>query len=213
MASSFVLRLLSSFIVTSLIALSLVSAAEAAASDKRVAIVLADFSERVGLFFVTKDQRFFEDQGLNTDVVQVRSGPIAISALAAGEAQFYGVSATGASLGAMAGGLDLAFIAGFINKLDGYLAVSEKINSPEDLKGKTLGVQSIGGGIWMRTQMTLDHWGLVLERDKIQIRVIGDESVLAQAVMTGAVDGAILGETFSRTIPRRWPHPGGLINA
>lgn len=206
MASSFVLRLLSSFIVTSLIALSLVSAAEAAAPDKRVAIVLADFSERVGLFFVTKDQRFFEDQGLNTDVVQVRSGPIAISALAAGEAQFYGVSATGASLGAMAGGLDLAFIAGFINKLDGYLAVSEKINSPEDLKGKTLGVQSIGGGIWMRTQMTLDHWGLILERDKIQIRVIGDESVLAQAVMTGAVDGAVLGETFSRTIPRAGGH-------
>lgn len=63
----------------------------------------------------------------------MRSGPIAISALAAGEAQFYGVSATGASLGAMAGGLDLAFVAGFINRLDGYLAVSAKIRTPDDL--------------------------------------------------------------------------------
>jgi len=186
-----------------------VSAAAAATPDKKVAIVSADFSERAGLFFVAKDQRFFEEQGVDADVVQVRSGPIAISALAAGEAQFYGVSATGASLGAMAGVLDLAFVAGFINRLDGYLAVSAKIHTPEDLKGKTLGVQSIGGGIWMMTHMALDHWGLSLERDKIQIRVIGDDSVLAQAVMTGAVDGAVLGYTFSRAIPRS----GGRILA
>ena len=45
----------------------------------------------------------------------------------------------------------------------------------------------------MMTHMALDHWGWSLERDKIQIRVIGDDSVLAQAVMTGAVDGAVLG--------------------
>jgi ABC-type nitrate/sulfonate/bicarbonate transport system substrate-binding protein len=184
------------------ITLLLVSSAAAATAEKRVAIVSADFSERAGLFFVAKDQRFFEEQGVDADVVQVRSGPVAISAMAAGEAQFYGVSATGASLGAMASGLDLVFIAGFINRLDGYLAVSAKIRSADDLKGKTLGVQSIGGGIWMMTHMTLDHWGLSLERDKIQIRVIGDDAVLAQAVMTGAVDGAVLGYTFSRMIPR-----------
>ena len=197
--------------LTIVLAITLVFACAvgAAAFDKRVAIVSADFSERAGLFFVAKDQRFFEEQGVDADVIQVRSGPIAISALAAGEAQFYGVSATGASLGAMAGGLDLAFVAGFINRLDGYLAVSAKIRTPDDLKGKTLGVQSIGGGIWMMTHMALDHWGLSLERDKIQIRVIGDDSVLAQAVMTGAVDGAVLGYTFSRVIPRS----GGRILA
>ena len=197
--------------LTIVLAITLVFACAvgAAAFDKRVAIVSADFSERAGLFFVAKDQRFFEEQGVDAAVVQVRSGPIAISALAAGEAQFYGVSATGASLGAMAGGLDLAFVAGFINRLDGYLAVSAKIRTPDDLKGKTLGVQSIGGGIWMMTHMALDHWGLSLERDKIQIRVIGDDSVLAQAVMTGAVDGAVLGYTFSRVIPRS----GGRILA
>jgi NitT/TauT family transport system substrate-binding protein len=190
------------FAIALAITLLLIAAAEAVSADKRVAVVSADFSERAGLFFVAKDQRFFEEQGVDADVVQVRSGPIAISALAAGEAQFYGVSATGASLGAMAGGLDLAFVAGFINRLDGYLAVSAKIRAPDDLKGRTLGVQSIGGGIWMMTHMTLDHWGLSVERDKIQIRVIGDDAVLAQAVMTGAVDGAVLGYTFSRAIPR-----------
>jgi ABC-type nitrate/sulfonate/bicarbonate transport system substrate-binding protein len=187
----------------------LTSLSLAAVPNKKATIVFADFSERSGILFVAKDQRFFEEQGLDADAVQVRSGPIAISALAAGEAQFYTVSATGASLGAMAGGLDLVFTAGLINKLDGYFAVAPKIRSPEDLKGKTLGVQSIGGGIWMFTLMVLDHWGLSPERDKIQIRVIGDDSLLAQGVMTGVIDGAILGYTFSRAVVRN----GGLILA
>jgi NitT/TauT family transport system substrate-binding protein len=181
--------------------------ATAAAASKKITLVFADFSERAGLLFVAKDQGFFEEQGLDLDVVQVRSGPVAISALAAGEAQFYSVSATGASLGAMAGGLDIVFIAGFINRLDGYFAVAPKVRAAEDLKGKTIGVQSIGGGIWMFTQILLDHWGLNAERDKIQIRAIGDDSVLAQAVMTGTIDAAVLGYTYSRVIAQK----GGRI--
>jgi ABC-type nitrate/sulfonate/bicarbonate transport system substrate-binding protein len=181
-------------------------AAPAASPNKRLSLVFADFSERAGLLFVAKDHHFFEEQGIDVDVVQVRNGPVAIAAVAAGEAQFYSVSATGASLGAMAGGLDLVFVAGFINRLDGYFAVSTRVRAPEDLKGKTIGVQSIGGGIWMFTQILFDHWGLNAERDKIQIRAIGDDSVLAQAVMTGVIDGAVLGYTYSRVITQKGGH-------
>jgi ABC-type proline/glycine betaine transport system substrate-binding protein len=78
------------------VALSLTSLSVAAVPNKKATIVFADFSERSGILFVAKDQRFFEEQGLDAEPVQVRSGPIAISALAAGEAQFYTVSATGA---------------------------------------------------------------------------------------------------------------------
>ncbi len=149
-------RLLIGFATRLLITLAIIHllgfSATAAAPTKKLSLVFADFSERAGLLFVAKDQRFFDEQGLDVDVVQVRSGPVAIAAVAAGEAQFYSVSATGASLGAMAGGLDIVFVAGFINRLDGYFAVSTKVRAPEDLKGKTIGVQSIGGGIWVITQ-------------------------------------------------------------
>lgn len=127
---------------------------------------------------------------------------MAISALAANEAQFYIVSATGSSLGAVVAGLALAYVAGLINKLDGYFVTSAKIRSPEDLKGKAIDVQSIGGGIWMFTQMALDHWGLSTERDKIQMRVLGDQSVLAQAMSAGLVEGAVLGYAFSQIVQR-----------
>src|SRR5215467_2851625 len=101
---------------------------EAAAPLQKIVFVFAGFNERSGFSFVAKDMRFFEEQGL--------------------DAQIYSTSATGASLGAMAGGLDLVFIAGIINKLDGAFVVAPKINAPAELKGKLICVQSIGGGVW-----------------------------------------------------------------
>jgi ABC-type nitrate/sulfonate/bicarbonate transport system substrate-binding protein len=150
--------------------------------------------------------RFFEEQGLDAQTVQVRNAQVAVSAIAAGEAQFYSTSATGASLGAMAGGLDLVFIAGIINKLDGDFVVSPKINATVDLKGKLVGVQSIGGGVWTFTTLALDHWGLVPERDKIQFRILGDQSVMAQGLISGTVDAVYLGYTFSKVVQRQGFH-------
>ena len=69
--------------------------ATAAVPNKKVSLVFADFSERMGLLFVAKDQHFFEEQGLDMDLVQVNSGPVAVAAMAASEAEFYTVSATG----------------------------------------------------------------------------------------------------------------------
>ena len=179
-----------------------ISPAATPTPNKRVRILFADFSERMGLFFVAKDQRFFEEQGLDADLVQVNTGPVAVAAMAANEAEFYTVSATGSALGAISSGLDLVWVAGMINKLDGYFYVSPKVQKPEDLRGKTLGVQSIGGGIWMFVMMTLDHWGLSPERDKIQMRVIGDQSVLVQALNAGLIDGSVWGYAYNAALQR-----------
>jgi ABC-type nitrate/sulfonate/bicarbonate transport system substrate-binding protein len=109
--------------------------------------VFSGCNERTSFIFVAKDLGFFEEQGLEAQIVQVRSGPVTVFAILANEAQFYTTSATGSTLGSMAGGSDLVFIAGIINKLDGDFVASPKIGSASELKGKTLGVQSIGGGI------------------------------------------------------------------
>ena len=177
--------------------------AEAATPLQKVVFVFAGFNERTGYIFVAKDMRFFEEQGLDVQIVQVRNGQVAVSALAANEAQFYSVSATGASLGAMAAGLDLAFIAGIVNKLDGDFVVSPRIAAPADLRGKFLGIQSIGGGVWTFTMLALDYWGLVPDRDKIQFRIVGDQAVLTQGLINGAVDAAYLGYTFSKVAQRQ----------
>ena len=124
-----------------------VSLVGAATALQKITFVFSGFNERTSFIFVAKDRHFFEEQGLEAQIVQVRNGPVAVSAMAANEAQFYTTSATGSTLGSMAGGLDLVFVAGIINKLDGDFVVSPKIAVPTDLKGKSLGVQSIGGGV------------------------------------------------------------------
>jgi ABC-type nitrate/sulfonate/bicarbonate transport system substrate-binding protein len=93
-----------------------------------------------GFFSSPKTPGIFQKHGLDAQVVNVRSGPVGMAALASGETHFHVGSATGASIGAMAGGLDLVFIAGLINKLDGAFVVAPSIRTPADLKGKRIGV-------------------------------------------------------------------------
>lgn len=177
--------------------------AGAAAALQKVVFVFSGFDERTSFIFVAKDRHFFEEQGLDLQIVQVRNGPVAVAAMATNEAQFYTTSATGSTLGSMASGLDLAFVAGIINKLDGDFVAAPKILTPGDLKGKNLGVQSIGGGIWTFSMLALDHWGLNPERDKIQFRILGDQSVIAQGLISGNADAAFLGYTFSKLVQRQ----------
>jgi ABC-type nitrate/sulfonate/bicarbonate transport system substrate-binding protein len=61
---------------------------DAGAPLQKVVFVFAGFNERTGFIFVAKDRKFFEEQGLDAQIVQVRTGQVAVSALAAHEAQF-----------------------------------------------------------------------------------------------------------------------------
>ncbi|HEX2229838.1 MAG TPA: ABC transporter substrate-binding protein, partial [Candidatus Binatia bacterium] len=77
------------------------------------------------------------------------------------------------------------------------------IKTPADLKGKRVGVQSMGGGVWMFSMLAFEHWGLQPERDNIQFRIIGDQSVMAQALTQNIIDGAYLGYTFGAQMERQ----------
>ncbi len=181
----------------------LAMAAQGASLPAKVIFTFGGLSERSGILFVAKDMGILQKYGLDAQLVNVRSGPVGMSAIAAGETHFHAGSATGASIGAVAGGLDLAFIAGLINKLDGDFVVAPGIRTPADLKGKRVGVQSIGGGIWMFTMLAFEHWGLNPERDNIQLRVIGEQPVIAQAIAAGMIDGAYLSYTFGSQLERQ----------
>ena len=175
----------------------------AASAPHKVIFTFGGLNERSGVLFVGRDAGIFQKHGLDATVVNVRNAQVGMSALASGETQFHVGSATGTSIGAMAGGLDLAFIAGLINKLDGTFVVNQNIRTPADLKGKKIGVQSIGGGVWMFSMLAFEHWGLNPERDNIQFRIIGDQAVMAQALTQNVIDGAYLGYTFGAQLERQ----------
>jgi ABC-type nitrate/sulfonate/bicarbonate transport system substrate-binding protein len=157
-------------------------------------------SEREGVVYVAQDQGLFRKYGIDLSFVQVRNGPVGMSALSSGETQFHWGSVSGAKLGAISEGADLVFVAGFINKLTGNFMANPKIKSPAELKGKSLGVNSLSGGGWIFTMLVLDYWGLAPERDKIQFRTLGDQAVITQGLMNGTVDAAFVGYTFGKIL-------------
>ena len=168
----------------------------------KIVITPASFSEREGLLIVTQNQGYFRKRNLDVQLVLMPSAPIAFSALTAGESHFYYGTTSGTSLGAVLNGLDGVFVAGFINKLVGAFAVSKDIKTPNDLKGKQIGVASLGGGNWMFTMLTFDHWGLDPKRDNITFRIIGNTGVRAQSIASGIIGGSVLGYTFATNLRR-----------
>lgn len=174
--------------------------AYAAATPNKIVVTSGSVSEREGAIYVAQEQGFFRKYGLDVSFVQVRNGPVGMAALSSGETQFHWGSVSGANLGAIAEGADLVFVAGFINRLTGMFIANSKIKTPADLKGKSIGVNSLSGGGWIFTMLTLDHWGLVPERDKIQFRSLGDQSVMVQGFMAGTVDAVLVGYAHGKNL-------------
>ena len=178
--------------------------AGAATAPSKIVIAYASLNERgAGALLVARDQGFFRKYDLDVNLIYMRNAAVALSALSAGEAQFYSGSANGSVLGAIANGLDLAFIAGLANKLNGTMVASAAIASPADLRGKNIGIQSIGGGIWMITQLVLEHWGLDPKRDGINLRIVGDETVMVQSLMLGTVDATYAGYAYATMLKKQ----------
>src|SRR2546422_1410203 len=133
---------------------------QAAVPLTKVVMTTGSLSEREGVLYVAQDQGFFRKYGLDLTLVQVRNGPVGMAALSSGESLLHWGSVSAANLGAIAEGADLVFVAGFINRLTGAFATNPKIKAPMELKGKSLGVNSLSGGTWIFTMLSLDHWGL-----------------------------------------------------
>ena len=197
------LRLLESLFILLAVLVSDHLLVHAAAPLVKVLVTTGSASEREGALYVAQDQGFFRRYGLDLTLVQARNGPVGMAALSSGESFMHWGSVSGANLGAISEGADLVFVAGFINRLTGVFAANPKIKSPTDLRGKSLGVNSLSGGTWIFTMLTLDHWGLSPERDKIQMRGLGDSSIVSQALLAGNVDAAYLSYSFAKVVENK----------
>jgi NitT/TauT family transport system substrate-binding protein len=175
----------------------------ASAPPQKVVITPASFTEREGVLIVAIHQGFFRRYNVDAQVVLMPNAPIALSALTAGDSQFYYGTTSGASLGAVLNGLDGVFVAAFINRLVGAFAVGRDIKTPADLKGKKIGVASLGGGNWMFTMLAFEHWGIDPKRDAITFRIIGDTGVRVQSIASGVIDGSMMGYTHAAMLQRQ----------
>ncbi|MSP40257.1 MAG: ABC transporter substrate-binding protein [Deltaproteobacteria bacterium] len=172
----------------------------AAAPLTKVLLTTGSVSEREAAVYVAQELGYFRKYGLEVQFIQARNGPVGMAALSSGESQFHWGSVSGANLGAIAEGADIVFVAGFINRLTGMFIAQPKIKNPGELRGKSVGVNSLSGGGWIFSMLTLDHWGLQPERDKIQFRSLGDQTVMVQGFMAGIVDAVLVGYAHGKNL-------------
>ena len=171
----------------------------AASAPTKSIIAHAAVNARVLPLWVARDHGFFSKYGVPSETIFIRQAPTLVAALTSGDIQI-GYTGGTAVLGAAAGGSDLKILAAFTNRVTYDVVAKKNIKTPEDLRGKIFGVQSIGGTVWMGAILALEHFGLDPNRDKISLIAAGDQSVLAQALMTGTIDATVLDGVMSRPL-------------
>ena len=158
--------------------------------------------ENPAALWVGVEQGFFRKHGLNVEVVYMRTGPLAVSALASGDVQTV-LTSSNAVLNIAAGGLDVVIIGTLIGRPDGDLMARPEIKKPEELKGKQIAIQSIGGGGWANNMLAMDYLGLDPERDKISFIVLGDQPSRIQSLETNRAQASWMGSTFSAPLKKK----------
>jgi len=161
-----------------------------------VLIAYGGFNETMAPLWVGVEKGLFKKYGADAHVLQTRSGQIMMATLATGGASLVW-AAPSSAVSSTAGGMKLGCFAAGNNKLARELIVRKGIESIEDLRGKTFGVQSIGGGAWLSTMVALDALGLDPDKYKLTVRVIGDTGTQTQALVSGNIDAAILPYSYA----------------
>ncbi len=158
--------------------------------------------ENPAALWIAVDQGFYSKHGLNVEAIFMRSGPLSMSAMVSGDVLMNFTSANNV-LNAAAAGLDAVVVANVIAHGDGIFMARPDIQKADDLKGKRVAIQSIGGGGWANNMLCLDYLNLDPERDKIQFVVLGDQPSRVQALESGRVQASWIGYTFSEPLKKK----------
>jgi NitT/TauT family transport system substrate-binding protein len=160
------------------------------AQDKLL-ISYGGHNETVGPMWVAADKGLFKKYGLEVSMLQVRNGQVSLTAVMSGDVHAFW-PAVSSVLSGVSGGAKLGCVAQPFNKISRELIVRKEIDSLSALREKTVGVQSIGGGFWLQTMIVLDRLGVDADKNKLQLRVIGDEPTILQALLASNIDAAVI---------------------
>ena len=133
--------------------------------------------------FLGKEKGYFRDEGLEPQLIQMSSN-IAITANIAGELD--GQAAIGSAIRAIQRGAPLRVVVVTLRRPLFWLVVRPEFRSVKELKGKVLGISTIGGSQHLRAKGMLAAAGLDAEKDITSIQ-INDQTMQLQALINNSV--------------------------
>ena len=162
-----------------------------AAADDSVLMAYGGHNETIGPYWVAIDRGLYQKHGIDARLLQVRNAQISLAALVSGEVPIF-LPSIGNVLSGVSGGFKIGCVAFPIKGTSRELVVRKDIESLAALRGKTIGVQSIGGGFWLQTMMVLDAAGVDPDKIGMKMRVIGEEPTIVQALLSANIDAAVV---------------------
>src|SRR5262245_19706149 len=142
------------FLALVIATLTIVFDSQAASVQNKVVISHSGMNARYAHLWMAQERGFFAKQGLDTDVIFVRSGPVQVASVASGDVQI-GYAPGVPVLGAADEGARLKIIAGFNNRITHDLVCRLLLENKKDLRRKRFGIQSIGGSLWLSAMLGL----------------------------------------------------------
>jgi len=155
-----------------------------------VPVGIPSISISSGSFINAKEAGFYKEEGLNVELVVMRGAP-AIQGLIGGTVPF--ASSGGAGLLPIVRGAPLRIIFTTFSRPMFWVYSKPEIKTVEDLRGKKIGVSSIGSGPDTLLRTMLKKHGLDGGRDVV-ILSTGPGTARFFSLKTGVTDAAVLNE-------------------
>src|SRR5215471_7172191 len=152
-------------------------------SLQKVRIAYASSGINYADIFLAKEMGFYREEGLEPQFIQMNSA-VAITAGISGELD--GQASIGSAIRALQRGAPLRVVAVTLRRPLYWLVVRPEYRSVKDLKGKVLGISTIGGSQHNRAKAMLAVGGLDPDRDITSMQ-INDQTMQLQALVTNAV--------------------------
>ena len=168
-------------------------------AQTKINIGVAAMSPRTIPLLLAQEQGLFAKQGIDARVVLIKGAPTLVASLISGDIEV-GYTGGTAVLGAASQGLYLRILSSVSSKLTHTIIANPSFKTAEQLRGKRFGIQSIGGTTWMHTILGLEHIGLDVKRDNINLLVIGDSVLISQSLEAGRIDAAVLDGALVRRL-------------
>lgn len=138
-------------------------------------------------WYIAQEKGLYKKHGLDVESIFIPASSTNVAVLVAGQLKF-GNGTGGTIASAAVSGANLVAVACFMNTLPYELIVQESIKTPQQLKGKSIGISRIGSSSDVIARVFLKNLGLEADRD-VTILQVGGSGERAAAFRSGKIAG------------------------
>jgi ABC-type nitrate/sulfonate/bicarbonate transport system substrate-binding protein len=164
-------------------------AAPADAADKLTGIHSARVLSQA-MPWIAREAGLFKKYNLDFDLVFIASSPAVTAAMLGGDAEIALTGGEGMIRAYVQGSTDFVFIAGVKNVLTHSILSRPEIKSPQDLKGKKIGINRIGSNPHYFAVQALRRFGI--DPSEVHFMQSGGAPETLAALLGGGLDAAAL---------------------